>query len=139
MKHIDKIICITRGGLFPALIASQKYNIKDIDTICVSSYNEKEKNGIAIQSKDFSHIKNKNILIVDDISDTGETFLSVIKELEKYNPKSIKTYSIVVKKESKFIPDFYDVKTDLKDWVYFQWEDKNINIKDYFTFIKSKT
>jgi hypoxanthine phosphoribosyltransferase len=65
--------------------------------------------------------KHREILIVDDISDSGETFLEVIKKLkDKYPDKNFKSLAIFYKPSSKFKPDFYFHKTD--EWIEFFWE-----------------
>jgi hypoxanthine phosphoribosyltransferase len=44
------------------------------------------------------NIENQDIIIVDDIIDSGETILKAIEILEAYNPKSITIVSLLVKK-----------------------------------------
>jgi len=34
------IVCITRGGLVPAAIVARELNVRIIETVCVSSYDE---------------------------------------------------------------------------------------------------
>ena len=37
-KDLKKIICVTRGGLFPAAVLARELEIRWIDTICVVGY-----------------------------------------------------------------------------------------------------
>lgn len=61
----------------------------------------------------FNHLtslKNKDVLIVEDIIDTGVTMVQLKKELEKYEPKSIHIVSLFIKrrkdKKCVFKPDY---------------------------------
>jgi hypoxanthine phosphoribosyltransferase len=54
-------------------------------------------------------IEGRDILIVDDILETGHTFLKVIEKLKEKNPKSIKTLSLLVKnipRSHDYLPDY---------------------------------
>lgn len=55
----------------------------------------------------------KNILVVDDISDTG-------KSLAPF--KDFSTFSLFIKPTTSFVPDHYAKKT--KEWIVFPWETK---------------
>ena len=59
---------------------------------------------------DLEKLKNKDILIVEDIIDTGSTMVALKKELEKYQPKSIHVVSLFTKRRKDqnraFTPDY---------------------------------
>ena len=42
-KDLKKIICVTRGGLFPAAVLARELEIRWIDTICVVGYDEESR------------------------------------------------------------------------------------------------
>lgn len=51
----------------------------------------------------------QNLLIVEDIIDTGATMVQLLKKLETFAPKSVKVTSLLVKKTPKsngYIPDY---------------------------------
>ena len=83
------------------------------------------------KDKDF-----KNILLVDDLSDSGMTLLKSIDWLKKYDPikdyiKDIKTACLWKKKSSKFIPDFCPIKLNYDPWIVQPTEHyEELNIKD---------
>ena len=83
------------------------------------------------KDKDF-----KNILLVDDLSDSGMTLLKSIDWLKKYDPiknyiKNIKTACLWKKKSSKFIPDFCPIKLNYDPWIVQPTEHyEELNIKD---------
>lgn len=64
-------------------------------------------------------IKNKNILIIDDIYDTGNTLFSVIEKFKKYNPKSLECCVLLnrkVEKDKEIDVKFIAIETDRKEF-----------------------
>ena len=71
----------------------------------ISSYEGSESTGQIKIEKDLDiDISGKNILIVEDIFDTGLTLSSLIDILESRNPKSIEIMCMFVKSVEKKIP-----------------------------------
>ena len=71
------IVCITRGGLVPAAIVARELNIRLIETVCVASYHDYQNQGdmevLKKISSDLTASDGEDILIVDDLTDTGKT------------------------------------------------------------------
>ena len=61
-------------------------------------------------------IKGKNVAIVDEIVDSGETMLKLIELLEKYEPKSISVVSIISKPTRVRPPE------NVKEYYCFEYE-----------------
>ena len=74
-----------------------------IDFMQVSSYHTSmESSGEVIFVKDIStDIKGKNVLIVDDIIDTGRTLEALVEALSQREPNIIKTCVLLDKKERR--------------------------------------
>ncbi len=117
---IDFIIAISRGGLIPARILADIFDIHEIVVIKAKYYTDinkrLEKPLISIDI-DISKFDNKNMLIVDDIVDTGITFSTLINKLKPYN---VKTLTLYKKSYSIFTPDYFIDTTD--KWVVFPWD-----------------
>lgn len=81
-----------------------------VDFIDVSSYGAStESSGVVKINKDLDFsIENKNILIVEDIIDTGLTLKYLLKNLRSRNPKSIKICTLLDKPERRKV----DIKVD---------------------------
>ncbi len=67
-------------------------------------------------------IEGKNVLLIDDICDTGETLFEVKKYCEKFNPNRLKTAVLFLRddKEHQIEPDFYVKSTH--EWTISPWE-----------------
>ena len=111
--------------------------------IVIQSYSGKKienDQGELIFARDISSIAKdkdfKNILLVDDLSDSGMTLLKSIDWLKKYDPiknyiKDIKTACLWKKKSSKFFPDFCPIKLNYDPWIVQPTEHyEELNIKD---------
>jgi len=117
----DAIVAIARGGLTLAHHLAEIFNIREVFVINAISYDKTQKK----EKIDIFNIPNlhgyKNILIVDDISDSGTTFLEVLKILkEKYQDLNFKTLAIFYKPTSQYKPDYYFQETN--EWIRFFWE-----------------
>ena len=102
--HIDSIMGLPRGGLIPAVMLSHK-----LDIPLVSEPTEKT-------------------LIVDDICDSGETFI------EMYNKYPNSPFACLHLKPhtTKFTPHIWAISWISDDWVVYPWENTNAEaIQDY--------
>ena len=80
------IVAITRGGLVPAAIVARELNIRVIDTVCVASREHQTEvdlqllKGVSADVAKLGGLRGRNILIVDDLVDTGKT-ARVVRDL----------------------------------------------------------
>ena len=89
----------------------------EIDFVKVKSYIGMKQYDISSSLLDFEYLKNKNVIIVEDIIDSGNTINFLYNEIMKNNPKSC-TVITLLKKEK--------VKNFDKDKInYFGFEIKN--------------
>lgn len=104
------VISILKGAVFFTvdLVKKMKTPIQ-LEVMQVSSYVGTESTGELIVKKDLDHsIEGRNVLIVEDIIDTGTT-LSYLKDyLASKNPKTLKIAVLADKKERRKV----DVKLD---------------------------
>ncbi len=125
----DFIVTIARGGLIPSVIISHKLGIRDILIIDIQRTLNDDINAFKISplinvGHNFSKIKGKKILLVDDIIGSGETLKTAIFFLEKYDPQKIETVCLVFNKnnykEGNPLPEYIGMTVNL--WVVFPWE-----------------
>jgi hypoxanthine phosphoribosyltransferase len=124
---IDRIIGLSRGGLVPATILANNLHVREVYSIGVASYDKNNTPGnintyqrLPMNASGFS--RGENVLIVDDISDKGDTFKHVYGTTEMQHECMLYTASIFIKPNTKHIPDFYHSQVPEKQWVVFPWE-----------------
>lgn len=64
------------------------------------------------------HLEGKNILLLDDLSVTGETMKAAVKEIKRHKPLVITTAVLV--RQGIYEPDFYAIYS--KEKVIFPWQ-----------------
>ncbi len=139
-EEFDWYIAISRGGLLPACLLSKITDVRNIDTICIYSYDEENKQGnLQIEEKDFAHIKGKKVLIIDDLTESGDTLKLALKYLKKFEPAEVKTF-VVYKKvynegKNKNLDDF-ESDYFLKEWPGDVWIDFEYDEMDFEKMIK---
>lgn len=134
LKLFDYIIAITRGGLIPAFLIAKITNIRNIDTfICQSYTDDHHKHDIEFVDKDYSHLKGKRLLVVDELVETGDTMAFVTDKLMRWQPSDIKTFVVFRKDITVFEPDYY-IKSVGNDWIYFKYDEVELeNIINYIS------
>ena len=97
--------------------------------IVIQSYSGKgiqDKQGKLMFAREISSLASdedfKNVLLIDDLSDTGLTLNKSIEWLKNYSPtknfiKEVKTACLWKKKSSSFEPDFCPVRLDSDPWI----------------------
>ncbi|HXK35210.1 MAG TPA: phosphoribosyltransferase [Candidatus Paceibacterota bacterium] len=107
LLEFDLIIGISRGGLIPAALIATK-----LDKVLVAAYVDRQ-NNVYLDKPEW--IKDKKVLLVDDICRTGLTLSKVKNLVETAKPKFVKTFTFFCLEKSAIRPDFTTVvKEDLK-------------------------
>lgn len=116
------LIGITVGGLVPLALLAKKINIRNTITISAESYEDTKQKKLSITYLPKINLRNKKVLLVDDIADTGNTLREISHILTKrYKARELKTAVFVVNKDHcTFKPDFSVLKE--VRWVVFPWE-----------------
>jgi hypoxanthine phosphoribosyltransferase len=99
-------ICVLKGGvMFMAELAKNISVPLTMDFMAVSSYgNETSSTGVVKIIKDLDEsIEGKDILIVEDIIDSGRTLSYLMKLLEERKPHSIKICTLLDKPERRIV------------------------------------
>ena len=104
------VVCVLKGALiFTADLIKNLKTPVILEFAKVKSYEGKEKGENLVLLEPKEYISDRNILIVDDIFDTGETLKVLIDRIERLNPKTVKTCVLLnkkVKKRVRFKPNF---------------------------------
>lgn len=118
----DLIIGVCRGGWAPARIMSDLLENANTASIRIEFYLAP---GVTARKPVISQgimvpVKGANVLVVDDVSDTGESLKVAVEHLDVCGAKAIKTATLYYKPQSIFKPDFFIVQTE--QWIIFPWE-----------------
>ena len=109
------VVAVTRGGLVPAAIVARELDIRNVDTICIASYDEQE-NG---ELKVLKGIEGDGAgwLIIDDLVDTGDTAKLVRAMLPKAH-----FATIYAKPAGRPLVDTFVTEFSQDTWILFPWD-----------------
>ncbi len=126
---IDLIVAITKGGLPIATILSNKYlNDTHIITLQLEEISNKgqanyQANKVKLISPLNTYpIKNKNVLLIDDVADSGSSLKEAIKLINKHQPAKLTTATLHYKPRSHTKPDIFSQKIENDVWIVYPWE-----------------
>ena len=112
-------VSVLKGAVFFTVDLMKHYDGDcTLDIVRVSSYDGDNSTGnieLKIPLKE-EHVKGKNIIIVEDIVDTGRTFDFLVNYIKKMKPKSVKT-CVMLDKPSRRVIEFHP------DYVGFEIEE----------------
>ena len=94
------LICVLKGGVFFTCELSKRITVPvSLDFMSVSSYgNDTKSSGVVKIIKDLDEsIENKDVLVVEDIIDSGRTLRYLLENLERRNPRSLKLCTLLDK------------------------------------------
>ena len=92
------LICVLKGGVFFMCELAKRITVPvSMDFMSVSSYGDGTKSsGVVKIAKDLDEtLEGKNVLIVEDIIDSGRTLYYLMDILSKRNPKSMKLCTLL--------------------------------------------
>ena len=114
-------VCITRGGLVPTAIICRELGIRMIETLAIASYHDYDTQGglqvIKGVSKDIAADGGRNVLVVDDLTDTGKTAKAAREMLPNAHYATV-----YAKPEGKPTVDMFVTEVSQDTWIYFPWD-----------------
>lgn len=114
--ELTKILAVTRGGLIPAGIIARELGIRHIETIGIGSYDGMVQGELRIL-KDCHSDYGRDVLVIDDLADTGAT-LKLLRE-RLVNPR---VATLFVKPEGRGAVDWFVEEVPQNTWVRFPWD-----------------
>lgn len=119
LPAFDCIVAVSRGGLVPAAIVATALDIRVIDTICIASYEERNRGEAKIFKAPQLETKPARILVIDDLVDTGKTMVLVRELLPS-------AYCAAVYAKPLGIPslDLFSKQYPQDLWIDLPWEQK---------------
>ncbi|KAA9393867.1 phosphoribosyltransferase [Kocuria coralli] len=120
----DLIIGVARGGLVPAGALSYAMGVKLLDAVNVEFYTDVHETlpdpVLLAPMLDVDSIRNKKVLVVDDVADSGRTLALVLELLAGFGAEC-RSAVIYSKPRSIIEPDYLWKAVD--EWIVFPWSD----------------
>ena len=100
------LICILKGSVFFTVdLAKRITSPVELEFMCVSSYGSgSTSSGVVKITKDLDvSIEGKNVLVVEDIIDSGRTLSYLLQNLKTRKPKSLRLCTLLDKPERRVV------------------------------------
>lgn len=100
------LICVLKGGVFFMCELAKRITVPvSMDFMSISSYgNATESSGVVRITKDLDDsLEGKEVIIVEDIIDSGRTLSYLVDILQKRNPRSITLCTLLDKPERRVV------------------------------------
>lgn len=121
-QEFDRLITLSKGGWPMSVPLVDFLKIKAVASIGVKFYagiGQTLAQPMIYQSLPDS-VKGEQVLLFDDVADTGGSLTFTVEHLKQRGVASVTTVALLKKPTSSFIPDFYAAETDA--WIIFPWE-----------------
>ena len=115
------IVGLTRGGWVPARLLCDHLEVKKLYAVKTEHWGvTANQDGKAILTQELNaSIEKESVLVVDDITDTGESLTLAMAHLFKMRPRELKSATLLHIPHSKMEPDFYSIRVPEEKWTWF--------------------
>ncbi len=124
--HFDLVIALAKGA-WPMSRSFVDYSsIQELASLGIKFYKgiNKRLEKPEIYQQVPTTLKGKNILIFDDVADSGESLSFTKSYLQENGAATIRTATLLIKPWSTLLPDFYGASTDA--WIIFPFEKREM-------------
>lgn len=132
----DSIIAISRGGYVPARMICDKLVIGELVSLQISHWPSAAQMAkeAGVRHPLVCNLSGKKVLIVDDISDTGDSIVIAKDHVwDKCKPDEIRVATLQwISSTSKVTPDYY--AEEVKGWFWYQYP--WTRLEDVIGFVK---
>ena len=127
--HYDAMLVITRGGMVPACLISERTGMRNILVAAVMFYTDVERRleqPVFLQFPPDPYLNGKKVLVVDDVWDSGRTVVAVRERVLAAG--GFPEIAVVHYKPTRSLypgqePDYYAQRTDR--WIVYPWDPEN--------------
>lgn len=118
----DFMVGLARGGWVLSRVLCDYLGVKDLVSLKVEHW------GVTATPDGRAQIKypfdidltGRRVLVVDDITDTGDSMILAVNYVREKNPAEVRTAALRHIEGSKFVPDYYGDEITWR-WVVFPW------------------
>jgi len=120
----DIIIAIGRGGYVPARLLADYLDMMNLTSFKIEHYTAgaQRQRQAKIKYPLGVDVSGQRVLVVDDVSDSGDTFDIAVQHIrERSEPSEIRTAVLHHKTVSHFVPDYFARKVMKWRWLIYPW------------------
>jgi hypoxanthine phosphoribosyltransferase len=119
----DLVIAIGRGGYVPARVVCDFLLLDMLTSFKIEHWGmaAQEKPAVTVRFPLAADIRDKTVLVIDDVTDTGKTQDVAIAYLKGFYPKEIRTGVLQHKDTSPFVPDYFASREHEWRWIIYPW------------------
>jgi uncharacterized protein len=121
----ETIVGLTRGGWVPARLLGDRLGVRRLVALRVQHWGvTAARDGQARLTEGLSgDIRGEAVLVVDDITDTGESLRLASEHARSAGPRVLETAALVHIAHAKFVPTYHaeEIPRDAWVWVVFPW------------------
>lgn len=116
------IVGLARGGWVLSRVLCDFLGIKDLVSLKVEHWGiTATPDGKAQLKYPFEiDLSGRRVLVVDDITDTGESMQLAVEHIKTLNPEEVRTATLRHIRGSKFVPDYFGDEISWR-WIIFPW------------------
>jgi hypoxanthine phosphoribosyltransferase len=117
------VIAIGRGGYIPARILCDLLSITRLTSVKVEHWGTPAEKGerAMIRFPLCTGIWGEKVLIVDDVTDTGDSMAVVVEYVQGLGPSEVRTAVLQHKEVSGFLPDYFAEICPVWQWIVYPW------------------
>ena len=120
----DVVVALARGGWFGGRCLCDFLGLDDLTSLKVEHYVGTAEQGDEAQVRyplPEGSVAGKDVLVVDDIADTGESIETAAECVRERGPASVRTATLQLLDTSDHEPDFVGERLDEWTWVVYPW------------------
>jgi hypoxanthine phosphoribosyltransferase len=119
----DLVIAIGRGGYVPARILCDALSIYRLTSVRAEHWGTPAEKGerAVIRFPLCTGIRGEKVLIVDDVTDTGDSMAVVVEHVKGLGPSEVRTAVLHHKEVSGFRPDYFAMVCPVWQWIVYPW------------------
>lgn len=127
-KSWKGLVAVTRGGLVPAAIVARELEIRLIETVCITSYDDKQPGNLTVLKGLEALGEGADWLIVDDLVDSGRTAETIREMVPKAHMATV-----YAKPKGRLLSDTFVTEVSQDTWILFPWD---MELRDSTPIIK---
>jgi hypoxanthine phosphoribosyltransferase len=119
----DLVIAIGRGGYVPARILCDLLSISRLTSVRAEHWGTPAEKGekAVIRFPLCIDISGEKVLIVDDVTDSGDSMAVVVDYVKGLGPTEVRTAVLQHKEVSRFLPDYHAEVCPVWRWIVYPW------------------